>query len=108
MVTSDVQPFSTFLAGEKIEDMLFKVNFVAINIKGCLEWTEVIKVAIHLRKSQLAIVRKTCIDYIKNDLVCLACWTTCAQISVALVALTIRWIVPHIKVRHIAKFLGKL
>ena len=97
MVNSEAPPFSTFLIGEKIEDVLFEVKFLAINIQWCLEWTEVIEVLEHLRKSQLAIVGKTCIDRIINDLVRLACWATCAQVCEALLALRRRSIMRSIK-----------
>ena len=60
-------------------------------------WTEVIEVLEHLRKSQLAIVGKTCIDRIINDLVRLACWATCAQVCEALLALRRRSIMRSIK-----------
>ena len=52
-------------------------------------------------KSQLAILRKTCIDCIINNLVCLAWWATCAQICVALGALSCRWkMPPHKSASH--------
>ena len=103
MVNSEAPPFSMFCVGEKIEDMLFEVNFFAVNIQWCLKWTEVIEVAEHLRKSQLAIVGKTCIDRIINDLIRLACWATCAWICVALLALRLRCIMRSIKAQHIAQ-----
>ena len=100
---SDTPPFSTFVVGEKIEDVLIEVKFLALNIQWCLEWTEVIEVLEHLRKSQLAIVGKTCIDGIINDLVRRACWATCPWICVALLALRFWYIMPSIKAQHIAQ-----
>ena len=61
-----------------------------------------IEVAEHLRKSQLAIVGKTCIDCIINDLVRLACWATCARVCVALLALSFWRIICRINAQHIA------
>ena len=102
MVNSEAPPFSTFCVGEKMEEVLFKVNFFAINMLWCLEWTEIIEVAEHLRKSQLAIVGKTSINCIINDLIRLACWATCVRVCVALLALSFWRIICHIKAQHIA------
>jgi hypothetical protein len=95
MVNSKVPPFSMFRVGEKIEDVLFEVKFFTL-------MTEVIEVAEHLPKSQLAIVRKTIINCVINDLVRLACWATCARVCEALLALRRRCIMHSIKAHDFA------